>query len=365
MKILLVGEFSGLHAILAEGLRQEGHQVTVISEGCGWKNYPRDIDLNFGRFRLLKSVLKIAFNIHRLIGFDVVQLINPCALHALPKKNMLFYKFIKRFNKSVFLGANGDDYFIVSYGLTGKYSKSIFSHKDLLADDFITEFTLRCLDDDFKQLNLKIANECDGITACCAEYEIAYKEKYSDKLTFIPLPIDTSEFNFCNSISEETEKIIFFLGHYKYRRVLKGTDIIEKVLLRLKDSYPDEVELRIVDSIPFDEYKNLMDSSHVLVDQLYSYGCGINGVLGMSKGLIVAGGADSYMYQLIGEEDNQPLVNLPVDEEEMFIVLEELIKNKRDLFTLAKETREFSIKHHNYIKVAKQYVDFWESKISQ
>ena len=43
MKILLIGEYSNVHATLAEGLRALGHEVTVISDGDGWKDYPRDI----------------------------------------------------------------------------------------------------------------------------------------------------------------------------------------------------------------------------------------------------------------------------------------------------------------------------------
>ena len=45
MKILLIGEYSNVHWSLAEGLRQLGHQVTVVSDGDGWKNYPRDVDI--------------------------------------------------------------------------------------------------------------------------------------------------------------------------------------------------------------------------------------------------------------------------------------------------------------------------------
>ena len=35
MKILLMGEYSNVHATLAEGLRQLGHQVTVLSNEIG------------------------------------------------------------------------------------------------------------------------------------------------------------------------------------------------------------------------------------------------------------------------------------------------------------------------------------------
>ena len=44
MNILLIGEYSNVHATLAKGLRHLGHTVTVVSNGDFWKNYQRDID---------------------------------------------------------------------------------------------------------------------------------------------------------------------------------------------------------------------------------------------------------------------------------------------------------------------------------
>ena len=46
MKILLIGEYSRAHLTLAEGLRSLGHEVLTASDGDGFKNYPRDIDLS-------------------------------------------------------------------------------------------------------------------------------------------------------------------------------------------------------------------------------------------------------------------------------------------------------------------------------
>ena len=45
MRILLLGEYSNVHWTLAEGLRELGHDVTVVSDGDNWKNYLRDINL--------------------------------------------------------------------------------------------------------------------------------------------------------------------------------------------------------------------------------------------------------------------------------------------------------------------------------
>ena len=45
MRVLLFGEYSNLHATLATGLRELGHQVLVVSDGTRWRNYELDISL--------------------------------------------------------------------------------------------------------------------------------------------------------------------------------------------------------------------------------------------------------------------------------------------------------------------------------
>ena len=42
MRILLFGEFSGLFNCLKEGLVALGHEVYLVSDGNGFKNYPSD-----------------------------------------------------------------------------------------------------------------------------------------------------------------------------------------------------------------------------------------------------------------------------------------------------------------------------------
>ena len=48
MKILLFGDNSSLHSNLRDGLIALGHKVVLASDGDGWKNIPRDIDINYG-----------------------------------------------------------------------------------------------------------------------------------------------------------------------------------------------------------------------------------------------------------------------------------------------------------------------------
>ena len=83
MKILLLGDYSNVHATLASALRTLGHEVTLASDGDSWKNYPRDVDLkrpSLGKFSSIAYYLRLLFTFRKFKNYDVVQLINPCFL---------------------------------------------------------------------------------------------------------------------------------------------------------------------------------------------------------------------------------------------------------------------------------------------
>ena len=134
----------------------------------------------------------------------------------------------------------------------------------------------------------------------------------------------------------------------------KGVDVMERVLNKLLENYPNDMELRIVTSVPFQEYQKMLNSSHVLLDQRYSYGIGMNGLIALSKGLIVGGGAE--MYSALEDFETHPIIDLNVTEGEMYHAFEQLLLNKSKLKEYSLRSREFVVKHHNYIQVAQKYV---------
>lgn len=363
MRILLLGEYSGLHVNLAGGLRILGHEVVVASDGDYWKDYPRDINFKWcSKYRKIDIIRKLLLNLPRLKGFDVVQLINPVFLDLRVQRNLKLFNYLKKHNRSVFLGANGDDYVYVNYALNHGFSTSIFNHENLRTIDSIKAQIEAKLSQDYKELNVKIAESCNGITACCTEYKIAYDAHYSDKVAFIPLPIRIEDYPFTNTV-DGNGKVRIFLGIQEQRKVIKGMDVIYSALLQLQAKYPDQVELTIARNEPFEKYKEMMNNSHVLCDQLYSSGCGMNGAMAMAKGLIVAGGGEEVMYSVFDEKENKPLVNLPDSQEEVLEALENVLKQRNQLPALARQSRVFAIKHHDHVKVAQRYLDFWESRL--
>ena len=89
MRVLLLGDYSNVHATLAKGLREEGVEVILASDGDGWKNYPRDIDLQrkslMGVYSI-KWILDIVRKFRHFKGYDVVQIINPVFLQLSGKR---------------------------------------------------------------------------------------------------------------------------------------------------------------------------------------------------------------------------------------------------------------------------------------
>ena len=120
MKILLLGEYSNVHATLAEGLHALGHDVVVCSNGDFWKNYPRDIDVArpTGRLAGVRLYARILSLLPRLRGFDVVQLINPMFFELKAERLFFLYRYLQKHNKRVVLGAFGMDYYWVEVNST-------------------------------------------------------------------------------------------------------------------------------------------------------------------------------------------------------------------------------------------------------
>ena len=115
MKILMLGDYSNLHACLAKELRKRGHEVTLVSDKGRYMNTDADIELRRSAGRL--GAIRYLYNVMALLpswtGYDVVQLINPGFLSLKPGKLKIIYDILKKNNRSVFLTLCGNDHFFV------------------------------------------------------------------------------------------------------------------------------------------------------------------------------------------------------------------------------------------------------------
>lgn len=370
MRILLIGEYSNVHNTLAMGLRHLGHEVTIASDGDSWKNYPRDIDLRrdnthiFGTLSFLWRLLKA---LPRMRRYDVVQLINPMFLELKAEHIMPIYRYLRRHNRKVVMGSFGMDYYWVSINTDVKplrYSDFNFADQprtDIEAQRFRDEW----IGTPKQTLNETIAIDCDGIPACLYEYWATYSNvrticpdgrRICDKMRYIPLPIIMPDIYHTSYYGGPLK---LFVGISRSRSAYKGTDIMLRAAQALKDKYPQLLELRIAEGVPFDEYKRMMDGSDAILDQLYSYTPSMNSLLAMSKGIIVIGGGEPENYDILNEQELRPIINVQPNEQSVYNELEQLILHPERIAELKRQSVEYIRRHHDYVKVAEHYEKFY------
>ena len=138
-----------------------------------------------------------------------------------------------------------------------------------------------------------------------------------------------------------------------------------RALERVAAERPAECEMVKVESVPFAVYADLMDSSHVLLDQLYSYTPAMNALHAMSKGKVVVGGGEPENYAILHEDELRPIVNVLPDEASVYRALNQLLDRRDELPELSRQSLAYIARHHDYLKVAQQYVDLWQGRKSQ
>ena len=379
MKILLLGEFSNVHWTLACALRKLGHEVTVVSNGDWWKGYPADISLirKPGRWGAVSYLLRVLRLLPKLRGYDVVQLINTVHFIELKaERGVRIYDYLRRHNKKVFLGAFGYDYHYVYDSVVRRTLKycDFYTPTREVHHEWNTANEHDWLHTYKKEVSIHIAETCDGIITGLYEYDVAYRPHFPDKTTFIPLPIDvvdetktktktchpdgnSSLFTFHSSLQD---KLRFFIGINRSRTMLKGTDIMLRALERLVADYPDRAAMVKAESVPFAEYKEMMRSSDVLLDQIYSYTPAMNALQAMSQGLVVVSGGEEENYGILGETELRPIINVQPDEEDIYRQLEQLVLHPERIAQLKRDSIEYVRRHHDSLKVAKRYLEVWK-----
>lgn len=362
MKILLLGEYSNVHWTLAQGLRALGHDVTVVSGGDSWKNYPRDIDLS--HTMTLSGHLAFAYRLIRTLpklrGYDIVQLINPVFFEMRAEPHHFIFNYLRRHNKHIVLGAFGMDYYWVQVNRDIRPMRySDFNVGEHVRTDDVAQADVDIwIDSSAERLCRYVASKSDAIVAGLYEYWLTYQLAESgalkEKTSYIPFPILRQQ-NIVRTECKSDRPLKIFVGISKGRSRYKGTDIMLSAAKRLKEVYPDKVKLIVAEGIPYEKYQRMMNGSDLILDQLYSYTPAMNALIAMSKGIVCVGGGEPEHYDLLQEHNLRPIVNVEPTEQSVYTELEKLLLNPERVPELKRQSIEYVIKHHNPERVAREY----------
>ena len=377
MKILLIGEASFLHNTLKKGLVERGHRVTTMSDGNGWHDAPRDIDLRrdgrWGKLGGLRVVWQLLRHLPQLCGNDVVQIHNYQFVPLMYRWNTLLLRFLKLTNRRVVKGCFGDDPQIFRRQAQGvpTYSDTYWSgqlqnadqHRDRIAEviEYGAEASWR-----------KTTHMADALVACLYEYWLDYNEPpYAAKLHYIPLPIECEEMvRWCDGEMVKcvgndapSHPLTILIGLQPKRDFMKGAMKIAAFVEEVARRHPGKVQIKYVEGVPYDEYMHLLAKADVLVDQLYSYTPSMNSLAAMARGTVVIGGGEEEYYEFIGEKTLRPIINVRPDvpDEENITAIERALFTDGTLERMAQESIQFVHKYHDYRLVAKQYEQLYYS----
>lgn len=405
MKILLIGEASFLHNTLKKGLVERGHRVTTMSDGNGWHDAPRDIDLRrdgrWGKLGGLRVVWQLLRHLPQLCGNDVVQIHNYQFVPLMYRWNTLLLRFLKLTNRRVVKGCFGDDPQIFRRQAQGvpAYSDTYWSGQLQNADqhrDRIAEVIEHGAEASWR----KTTRMADALVACLYEYWLDYNEPpYAAKLHYIPLPIEREEMvrwcdgemvkwcngemvRWCNgemvrcvgnvttspshpnnSQLAPSHPLTILIGLQPKRDFMKGAMKIATFVEEVAHRHPGKVQIKYVEGVPYDEYMHLLAEADVLVDQLYSYTPSMNSLAAMARGTVVIGGGEEEYYEFIGEKTLRPIINVRPDvpDEENIAAIERALFTDGMLERMAQESIQFVHKYHDYRLVAKQYEQLYYS----
>ncbi len=376
MNILLVGEYSRLHNSLKEGLQQLGHHVVIIGFKDGFKDYPVDFPLfhkwnspvlkkiRVGIYKLTGFDVNSYFTYRQFVGyqkelkqFDVVQLINEhpfyCTFNY--EKKMLQYLFDN--NKKVFLMCCGTDYLTVDYYFKKPTFKSLLlPYLEGKISDKAFQNVLKFRKPIFKKMHQWIYQNIKGIIASDLDYDIPMQgnPKY---LGMTPNPINLEKLPYIPLTIED--KIVIFHGINTENYYKKGNDYFEKALEIIGEKYGDKVDIITTRNIPYQEYIEIYNRAHILLDMVYSFDQGFHALEAMAKGKVVFTGAETefYEYYQLKEKVN---INAKPDVAYLVEQLSNLIDNPKEITSISRNAHAFVEKHHHYIQIAEKYLNTWQ-----
>jgi hypothetical protein len=347
MRVLLLGEFSGVHNNLKLGLEFYDHHVFLCANGDGFKNLNYDFKLEkydkSKSFYRIRNVINLYRNINLFIKYDLVQFISPNVFPVYLKFSG-FSLIIKLFNKKM-------SYYICGTDPTYLKSKNNFDYFPF--DENSSEIPkYRFYHIIFH--NIFIRN-MDFLIPSMYSYYIGYKD-HAKINKMIPLPSFNSS---AYSVKTKTKtKILFGIT----REEFKGAKFILQALKRIEKVYKDSISIEIVKQIEFKDYVRKIEESDILIDQCKFYEYGMNAIYALELGKIVLSGNNTDIHPY-NNFFNCPIIHIKPNADFIFKKIDKILKKDSiGLEKLKLKGPNYVKNIHDYKEVSKLFLNVWRQK---
>lgn len=374
----MIGEYSRLHNTLKEGLVKLGHDVTIVGNGDGFKDYPVDLDIdaNWSKSFLLNPLRQVIFRLFKydfatmehgirfyfmlpkLRGFDVVQLISETPIQTHLGFEYKLLRRIKAANRKLFILSSGTDFRFMQAVAEKKYRYSLFNAY-LQNPALVAEYrhVLPHLTRAYEKHHEKMMALAQGMIATDIDYAIAL-EGTPEFLGMIPNPVNTNMITVQPPKPAPPVRIFHGINRWNYHK--KGNAYFEKALEIIQRKYGDKVVVTTAENLPYAQYIKLFDDAHIVLDQVNAYDQGYNALEAMAKGKVVFTGAEKEFIQHYGLSERVAVNALP-DAEAIAKELSQLIENPTETAAISERARRFVETQHDYVKIAEKYIEVWNA----
>lgn len=358
MRILLLGELSGLHQELAPALRAIGHDVTVAHSALARDDFPSAIPFYraptgaSGVGVWLRQIASQLRHAPKLGGHDIVQIVTPKFFNW--KIHGVMLRYLKRHNRKLV---------IITTSCSSDYHRRVAELayrpcKECLQFDLKADF---CIYDrpDERRAEYLAYDLADAIVATSYEYGLALNDtRFATKIAAIPLPIDTDRHR--PSRMKPLDKVRIWYGETRYG--FKGSAFILPALERLAaGSLAGRVEIIRSGRLAFDDYCDTLSKVHIVVDQASSYGMGMNALYALARGRVTLTGAEPEALDFLGVPANEcPAINIKPDVDQIHATLAGLVVRKGEITGLGQRSAAFVARYHASSVIAARYISLYQ-----
>lgn len=370
MKILMLGDYSNLHACLAKELRRRGHEVTLVSDRGGYMATDADVELRrpIGMFGGVRYLYRILALLPSWSGYDVVQLINPAFLNLKPGKLRMIYDILWRNNRSVFLTLCGNDHYFVKDCIDSnlfRFSEFRIGKEKAPLVKCNPRRESGWLIPAHASYTKHLYDTIDGAMSVLPEYDMSARLHMDPaKLLFTNLPVDVANLEFTEMDIDGPVRIL--IGMRGNMEIQKGTARLLDICRSLEEDMPGQLEVKVVRNLSLSDYLEELQKSHIVIDQLYSYSPATNALQTMALGRVTASGGQPEYYEYLKEE-NRPVFCLSPLEDEAYIKerLHTLVLDKDGLKHMAVEGRRLVERHNDVRDIARLFEEHWAKHIKR
>ena len=350
LKVLLYGEYSGVHNNLKQGLEALGVKVDLLTTGDGFKSFEGNLPAlprHGNAISKFKADIVNSKNLFRTQSkYDVIQFINPRPGILTPRfgiDSKLVNHFMQFCNKSFYYACGCDTKtrrtVLINSEILGGFCKGCIKDNQTTECPIIKNAYI--LEDKY------FLEKIDGIIA---GGNGLYSQTYNNEdkyLGYINFSIDLEKFKISENINKE--KIILH-GINRYHN--KGSDLIIEALKNLSNQ---NINYEIVSKLPIKQYIERLKSCEILIDQLYSDILGMNTLQGLAAGMVVI---TSYDKKLLS---NAPVLNIANcrGNELADVIYQGYSMSKNEKKKFRSISLEYLIEYHNPLKIAEKFLNFW------